>query len=169
MCGVVQTPAAAHAVIVSVVVQCHRVGVCDYQTWTLFTTQLHGLFVWNGHLFWRGGHSSFIILLFIDLFVYISYMGCTEAACDYLQPVMQTVWALVSACALNVEVVSEVKRNSEARFYRNDVLTGHTMRWGVGVSWAEQMSLWLIKYTTIAGYWEEKKKKSLRFSRRLHY
>lgn len=79
-----------------------------------------------------------------------------EAASDYLQPVMETVYALLSLCALNVEVVSEVKRNSEARFYRNDVLTGQSVRGEAGVSWAEQMSLWLIKYTTIAGYWVEK-------------
>lgn len=78
---------------------------------------------------------------------------------------METVWALLRVHALDVEVVSEFKRDGEARLYRNDVLTGHSMRWGVGVSWAEQMSLWLIKYTTIAGYWAiGKRKKSLRYT-----
>lgn len=31
------------------------------------------------------------------------------------------------------------------------------MRWGVRVSWAQQMSLWLIKNTTTAGYWARRK------------
>lgn len=80
-----------------------------------------------------------------------------EGVCHYLQPVMEAAWALLSVHALDVEVVSEVKRDSEARSCRNDVLTGHSMRWGVRVSWTEQVSLWLIKYTTTAGYWEIRK------------
>lgn len=88
-----------------------------------------------------------------------------EAACHHLQPVMETVWALLSVHALDVEVVSEVKRDNEARFYRNNVLTGHSMRWGVRVSWTGQISLWLIKYTAPAGYWATgKRKKSFRFT-----
>lgn len=88
-----------------------------------------------------------------------------EAACHHLQPVMETVWALLSVHALDVEVVRKVKRDSEARFYRNNVLTGHSMRWGVRVSWTEQMSIWLIKYTASTGYWAmEKRKKSFRFT-----
>lgn len=65
---------------------------------------------------------------------------------------METDWALQSVNTLDVEVVSEVKRDSEAIFYRNNVLTGHCMRWGVGIPWTEQMSLWLIKYTTATGH-----------------
>lgn len=77
-----------------------------------------------------------------------------EAACHYLQPVMETVWTLICVHALNVEVVAEVESNSEARLYRNNVLTGHSKRQWVRVSWTGQMSLWLIKYTAAAGYWE---------------
>ena len=76
---------------------------------------------------------------------------------------IETVWALLSVHTLNVEVVSEVKRDSEARLYSNDILTGHSIRWGVRVSWAEQMSLWLIKYTTAAGHWTIGER-SIRFS-----
>lgn len=67
---------------------------------------------------------------------------------------METDWTLLSVRAIDVEVVSEVKSDSESRFYRNNVLTGHSMRWRVRVSWTEQMSLWLIKYTAAAGHWE---------------
>lgn len=69
--------------------------------------------------------------------------------------------ALLCVHALNLEVVREVKRDSEAKFHRNDVLAGHGMRWWFGVSWAKQMSLWLIKYTTIAGYWSYYKKEKI--------
>ena len=81
-----------------------------------------------------------------------------EAACHYLQPVMEAVWTLVSVHALNVEVVREVKRDNEARINSNDVLTGHGVGWVFRVSWTGQMSLWLIKYTTVAGYWATEKK-----------
>lgn len=75
-----------------------------------------------------------------------------EFACHYLQPVIGTVQAFSSVQALDVEVVGEVKRESEAKFYRNDVLTGDSMWWWIRVSWTGQMSLWLFKYTTGAGY-----------------
>lgn len=67
---------------------------------------------------------------------------------------IETVWAFQGADALNVEAVSEVKRDSETKFNSNDVLTSQGLRFHVGVSWAEQMSLWFIEYTTNAGYWE---------------
>lgn len=51
MSAVVQAPAFAQALIISVVVQSDGVGVGDYQIGTVFTTQLHGLSVWDGHLF----------------------------------------------------------------------------------------------------------------------
>lgn len=66
---------------------------------------------------------------------------------------METAGAFLRVDALDLEVVGEVKRDGEARFYRNYVLTGHSMRWGVRVSGAEQISLWLIKYTPGAGHW----------------
>lgn len=66
---------------------------------------------------------------------------------------METEGAFLCVDALDLEVVSEVKRDIEAKFYRNDVLTGHSMKWGVRVSGAEQISLWLIKYTPRAGHW----------------
>lgn len=66
---------------------------------------------------------------------------------------IETAGAFLHVDALDLEVVSEVKRDSEASFYRNDVLTGHSMRWGVGVSGARQISLWFIKYTPEAGHW----------------
>lgn len=78
---------------------------------------------------------------------------------------MGTDGALLCVHALNLEVVREVQRDSEARFHRNDVLAGHSMRWWFGVSRAGQMSLWLIKYTTIAGYWSYcKKEKNIEVS-----
>lgn len=61
MCVVVQAPAAALAVTISVVLQRDSVGVCLDQTWTLSTTQLHRLFVWNGHLLREEVHSSIIV------------------------------------------------------------------------------------------------------------
>lgn len=78
-----------------------------------------------------------------------------EAVCHYLQPVMETAWALLSVHTLNLEFMSEVERDSESQFYRDNILTGHSMLWGVWVSWTGQMSLWLIKYTTVAGHWEQ--------------
>ena len=50
VCAVVQTPAAALAFIISVVVQRDSVGVYGYQTWTLSTAQLYGVSVWNSYL-----------------------------------------------------------------------------------------------------------------------
>lgn len=70
----------------------------------------------------------------------------------YLQPVINTTWAIWSVHALDVEVVSKVKSHSESRFYRNNVLTGQSLRWRVRVCWTEQMSLWFIKYTSTTGY-----------------
>lgn len=87
--------------------------------------------------------------------------SCVKAASQYLQPVMGADGALLCVHALNLEVVREVQRDSEARVDRNDVLTGHSMRWWFGVSRAGQMSLWLIKYTTIAGYWSYYKKEKI--------
>lgn len=170
VCAVVQAPAVAQAISISLVIQCHSVGVCDYQTWARFTTQFHGLLVWNSYLFLEGSTQLIyqIAYLVIDLFfvvlLYSNHAVYVEAACHYLQPVIETKWALLSFNVLNVEIVREVKRHSEAKFYRNDVLTGHGLKPGVGISWAEQLSLWLIKYTTIAGYWAIGKiKTSLRF------
>ena len=48
---------------------------------------------------------------------------------------METARALLRVHALDVEVVREVERHSVAKFYRNDVLTGHGVRWGVRISW----------------------------------
>ena len=70
----------------------------------------------------------------------------------YLQPVVETGLALMSVHALNLEFVREVERDSEAWFNRDNILTGHSIRWGMWVSWTGQMSLWLIKYTTMAGH-----------------
>ncbi len=99
----------------------------------------------------EGVHSSFIFKTHLLSILYEITL-CMEAAGYYLQPVMKTDWALLCVHALNVEVFSEVKRDNEARFYRNDVLAGHSIRRGLRVSWTEQMSLWLIKYTTTTGY-----------------
>lgn len=62
------------------------------------------------------------------------------AAYRYLQPMMETVWALLGLHALDVEDVGEVQSDGKARFYRNDVLAGHSMRGRGRVSWTEQMS-----------------------------
>lgn len=50
VCAVLQAPAVAQAFIISVVVQLDGVGVCNYQTRTLSTTQLHGFRAWNSYL-----------------------------------------------------------------------------------------------------------------------
>lgn len=81
----------------------------------------------------------------------------SEAAFCYLQPVMRAGSALLSVDALDLESVREVEADSETTFYSNNVLAGHTMRWGVRVSWTQQMSSWLVKNTTSAGYWARKK------------
>lgn len=81
-----------------------------------------------------------------------------EAAGHYLQPVIETYWAFLCVHAINVEV-GEVKRDCEAALNRNDVLTGYRLSEGIRVSWTEQMSLWLIKYTTIARHCANQKSK----------
>lgn len=67
---------------------------------------------------------------------------------------METNWTLWTFYAFDVKVVREVEGHREARFYRDDILTGHCIRSRLWVSWTGQMSLWLIKYTPTAGYWE---------------
>lgn len=61
MCAVVQAPATALAITISVVLQRDSVGVCLDQTWTLSTTQLVWLFVWNAYLKREEVHSSIIV------------------------------------------------------------------------------------------------------------
>ncbi len=57
-----------------------------------------------------------------------------------------------------VEVVTEVKSDSESGLHRDDVLAGHKRRRGARVPWTVQMSLMLVKHATTTGYstWEQK-------------
>ena len=105
-------------------------------------------------------YCSMMYTLELCLFLFIS-IETDRAACNYLQPVIETVWAFLCVQTFNVEVVREVKRDYEARFYRNYILTGQSMRRGVRVAWTEQMSLELIKYAPLTGYWTRRKEKHL--------
>lgn len=80
-----------------------------------------------------------------------------EPAFCYLQPVMRADPTFLSINTLNLESAREVESDEETSFYRNKVLAGHAMRWGVRVSWTHQISLWLIKNTTSAGHWARRK------------
>lgn len=58
----------------------------------------------------------------------------------YLQPVIETVWAFLCVHTLNVKFVREVKRDSEAGFHRNYILTGQSIWRGVRITWTHQVS-----------------------------
>lgn len=75
---------------------------------------------------WGGVVESF--LMYIKAYQYshlIIFYLLKEAYCHYLQPAAGT---LLSVCTLNVDVVSEVKSDSESGLYRNYVLAGQKRR-----------------------------------------
>lgn len=70
---------------------------------------------------------------------------------------MMAACALLSFHTLYVEVVREVEKDLKALLNRNNVLTGHSMRGGIGISWTRDMSLKVIKYTTNTRYCENER------------
>lgn len=141
MGAVVQTPASAPAITISVVVQSHAAGVCDHQTWTLVPTQLKRLLIRNGHL------QIEMMTCVIDVFFFSFFFNLCSVRCrtHHLQPVVETVWALLTVDALDVKAVAEVQRDGEADWYRNDVPTGQGLWFQTRVSGTGQVSLWLTK------------------------
>ncbi len=103
ICAVIKAPATTQAFIISVVFQFDSTGRCIYQTWALFTTQLHGLSAWNGQLQVEEEKKVYLYTLCIPIVQFV-----VRKHFVYLQPVKWTPRTLLSVHSCYVEIVTEV-------------------------------------------------------------